>query len=165
MNAGRIGGKRVARINDRGQFGDLDFDLVRDVFRRRGGWGKNGGNGFTDKAHDILGQDWLLDRLIIELVQHRPDRPHAFEVRRSNDLCFVWRGDADDAAGGDRTADEAHIVRGGKIGREPATPGHQRRVFQPPDGAADPLHSGASSGGFHVSALFRIAAARRHRPG
>ncbi len=99
------------------------------------------GDRLADKAHDVFRQDRLLDRLIIEFVQHRPDRPHAVEVRGANDVGAVRRGDAHDAAGRDRTADETHPMRGGKIGGEAAAPGHQRRVFQAPDGAADPGHA------------------------
>ena len=43
-------------------------------------------------------------------------------------------------------------MRGGEIGREAAASGHQRRVFQPPDRAADPFHSGSGGRGIVIGA-------------
>ena len=149
MDERSAGLERVECVGDRSQLGNLNADRVRDVLRLGGRWCDDGRNRLADEAHNGARQDRLFDRLIIEFVQHRPDRPRAGEVLGANDRYAARRADADDAAGRNGAADEADVVRRWKIGGETAAPGDQCRVLEPPDGTADPLHSGAGGSG-HV---------------
>ena len=165
MHARRAGFQRLLRVDNRRQVRNLDRHRFGDVFGLRGRRRDDGGDRLAGEAHHVGRQDRLLDRLIIELVQHRPDRPHAVEIGGAINARSVRRGDADDAAGGNGTADETHPLGGVEIAGEAAAAGHQRRVFQPADGAADPFHSGAGGCACHGWIRFKIAAARRKTPG
>ena len=149
MDARRIGRERSARVDHRREFLDLDFDAIGNVFGFGGGRRIDGGHRLADKPHHVFCQQWLLDRLVAEFVQHRPDRPRAGEVGNGDDVCAGRRADAHDAPRGNRAAHEAEMVCGGKVSGETPTPRHQRRIFQPPDGAADPFQSGAGGCGRH----------------
>ncbi len=124
----------------------------------------DGGDRLADKTHHVFRQKRLLDRPVAEFVQHRPDRPRAGKLRSGDDAGAGRRADAHDASRGNRAAHEAQMMYGGKIGGETPAPGHQRRVFQPPDGAADPFHSRAGGCGCHGGKCIRNAAARPRRP-
>ena len=141
MDARRIRLQRILGLDHRGQGVDLNVNRVGEVFRLSGRGGDNGCDRFADETHDIRGEERLLDRLIIEFVQHGLDRPRALQVGRAKHPRIARRLDCGDAARGDRAADEAHPVCCRQIGREPPASGHQRRVFKPPDGAADPFCS------------------------
>jgi hypothetical protein len=165
MHARRAGFLRLLRVNDRRQVRNLDRHRFGDVFGLRGRRRDDGRDRLAGEAHHVGRQDRLLDRLIVELVQHRPDRPHAVEIGGAINARSVGRGDADDAAGGDGTADETHPKGGIEIAGEPAAAGDQRRVFQPADRTADPFHSGAGGCACHGWMRFKTAAARRKTPG
>jgi len=86
-----------------------------------------------------VGQDRLADRLVIELVQHRQDRLHALEIGGGDDRRTRRRFDILNLSRSDRAAHEAQPVGGGEIGGEAALAGDQRRIFNAPNGAADPF--------------------------
>ena len=83
----RVGPQRILRVHDCGQFGDLDIHALGKVLRLGARRRNDCGDRFAHEAHHVLGEDGLLDGLIIELVQHGPDRPHAFEVLGEHDPC------------------------------------------------------------------------------
>jgi len=153
MDARRAGFKRIAGVDHRRQLDDFDLDCFGAVFGLRRRRRNHRRNRLADKTHDILRQDRLFDRLIVELMQHRPDRPHAHKVGCGINPRACRRRDADNAAGRDGAADKAHPVRGGKVGGEVAAARHQRWIFQPPDGAADPCHPGAGGCVVHASVV------------
>ena len=156
----RAGFERLARIDQRRPVLDLDRDLIGDVLGLGGGRREYGGEGFADKAHHVLRQDRLRDRPVIELVQHRRDRPHAGKIGAGDDWRTVRRGDGDDAPGRHWAADKAHRISGGEIGGEAAAALDQRRVFQPPHRAADPFRPKAFGRARH-----RLFITRRPRCG
>ena len=165
MHARRAGLQRLLRVDNRRQFSNLDRHRFGDILGLSGRRRDDGGDRLAGEAHHVGRQDRLRDRLIIELVQHRPDRPHAVEIGGAINARSVRRGDADDAAGGNGAADEAHPKGGVEIAGEAAAAGHQRRVFQPADGAANPFHSGAGGRGCHgrVGSIGLDMESARHR--
>ncbi len=80
MHPRRIRSKRLAGIDHRRQFADFEFDRVGHVLRRGRRRGDDRRHRLADEAHHVFRQNRLLDRLIVELLQHRPDRPHAVEI-------------------------------------------------------------------------------------
>ncbi len=135
--------ERGARIDHRRRLVDDELDQLGDVFGCFLAYPHHGGDRLADEAHDAVGEDRLADRPVIEFMQHRRDFLHAPEIGGGDHHRALRRGDPRDLARRDRATHEAYPMRCGEIGGKAALAGNQRRIFQPPDGAADPFQSAA----------------------
>ncbi len=118
------GSERRLRIHHRGRFFDLDLDALGEVLRFGARTCNDGGDRLAGKTHHLGCEQRLLDRPIVELVQHRPDRPRAGKVLRAEQISVVRGVDGDDAARGHGAAHKAHPMRGRLIGGEAALTPH-----------------------------------------
>ncbi len=80
----------------------------------------------------------MLDRDVIELVQHRPDRLHARELGHGQHHRALRRRDALDLAGCHRASHEPHPALRRQIAGEAPEARDQSRILDPADRAADP---------------------------
>ena len=143
--AGRVGvnrrrpcHQRRLSIHQRRRFLDLDGDEIGKVLGGLPAVRHHRSNRFADEAHDVGCQDRLGDRRIVELVQHRGDGAQCGDLGGRHQHDAVWRRDAHDTAGRDRTAHEPNPLRGRQIAGEATLPGYQRRILDPTYGAAHP---------------------------
>jgi len=114
--------ERSARVDHWRRFLDFKIDPLSHVLSRRRTGRDYGCDRFTDKTDDSRSEHRLADRPVVELVQHRYDRLHTFEVRGGDELCAVRGGDAANLASGDRAAHESQMMRGRQVSGEAAAP-------------------------------------------
>ena len=133
----------------RRQVVDVDEDALGGILGEIGVGGEDDRHRLADIAHLVLRQDRLavgLEAGDADLAEiDRRDRgdvgegPHRRHAGHGQGLA---RLDAEDAAVGDRRADDAHVELAGKIdvGGEAALSGEKRPVLQAPYGGADDGH-------------------------
>ena len=124
--------------DDRRHVFDVDLDEIGDVFGLFPARGDDRRERLADESDHILGQHRLADRHVVELVQHRLDRLHRGKVGSRDDRRALGCRDPPDPARGDRAPHKAHPACRRQVAGEAAIAGHQRRILEPPDRAADP---------------------------
>ena len=138
---------------------DFNLDQVGDVLGFFLARRDDRGNGFADVTDDFIGKDRLADGAIRKFMQHRRDHLHALKIGGGDHHFAAGIADLDDLAGGFRAPHKAHPMCGGQVGGEATLAAHQRRIFKPADGAADPFQSGAF--GFRRAHVCECSSARR----
>ncbi len=134
---------------------DRYFDLIGDILGFFFACRDDRSDRFAGKANDAVCEDRLTDPLIIELVQHRRDCLHAFEVSGGDHHRTFGASDAFNLSSRDSTAHEADPMGRGQVGREPSLARDQGRVFQSPDRASNPGHARAFGVRGHAASLIR----------
>ncbi len=140
---------RIARIEDDGQFLDLDIDQVGGVFGQIGVGREHSRHRLADITHVFSRQDGLaIEREPFDLGQPEVDRRNAGDVGEGPDRDHPrqrQRGagvDRYDAAVRVRRAHHAHVQHSWEehVGREPAAAGDQRPILQARNRTADEGH-------------------------
>ena len=124
--------------------------LVGEIFGSRRARGDHGCDRFSDETHHLGGQHRLVNRPVLEGVQHRPDRFDVHEVRCGYNQGVRGPGEAINASRRHWAAHEAQPMRGSKVAAEPTATRDEGRVLEPTDRTTNP--PGAQIGHAHASA-------------
>jgi hypothetical protein len=131
-------GASACCIHEGRRFLNLDGDAVGQVLGGLAAISHHGRDRLAGKAHHFTRQDRLGDRGIFELVEHRDDRAQRGDFRGCHHHHALRRQHPHVAARRNRTAHEPHPLGGRQVAGEAALSGHQCRVFDPAQRAADP---------------------------
>ena len=123
MDQRRAGCERLVERHDRPLRGDLDRDLLGEIFGLSSGVGDHRSDRLTDISDALMREDRLRHRDIIGAVEARTDRLHVAKNSRGYHLHFRRCIHREDAAARDRAADEA---------QDAERPARGRPAYRPP---------------------------------
>src|SRR5260370_28904867 len=141
MDQRRTGCQGLVERDDRRRGGNLDRDLLGEIFGLSGAVGDHRGDRLTNIGNALIGEDRLRNRDIIGAVEARTDRFDIAENSRGYDWHVCRSVHGEDVPARYRAAHKAHDAGAlRQVGGVAAAPLQQNRVFVARQWASDPPH-------------------------